>query len=143
MKKNFALSLEFEKMSQPGVGEDWLPASRRVQQGDVEPRPGDGDFLMPIIRRRVLISGMVQGVAFRAYTRSTARQAGVFGWVRNLRDGRVEAVIEGDVEKVNTVIAWCRRGPSSSRVEEVKVYEERPTGEFTDFDINHSGGYFW
>jgi acylphosphatase len=98
---------------------------------------------MSVIRRRVLISGMVQGVAFRAYTRDTARRAGVHGWVRNLRDGRVEAVIEGEEDKVNAVVTWCRRGPSLSRVEDVKVYEEIPTGEFKDFDITYSGGDLW
>ncbi len=98
---------------------------------------------MPIIRRRILISGMVQGVSFRAYTRATARQAGVRGWVRNLRDGRVEAVLEGEADKVSAVVAWCRKGPSFSRVEGVKVHEETPTGEFKDFDITYSGGDFW
>jgi acylphosphatase len=98
---------------------------------------------MPIIRRRVLISGMVQGVAFRAYTRDVARRAGVYGWVRNLRDGRVEAVFEGEEDKVNAVVDWCRKGPSLSRVEEVRVREDTPTGEFKDFDITFSGGDLW
>jgi acylphosphatase len=98
---------------------------------------------MPIIRRRILISGMVQGVSFRAYTRATARQTGVCGWVRNLRDGRVEAVIEGKADKVNAVVAWCRKGPSFSRVEDVEVHEETPTGEFKNFDITYTGGDFW
>ncbi len=98
---------------------------------------------MPIIRRRVLISGMVQGVSFRAYTRQAARQADVRGWVKNLVDGRVEAVIEGEAEKVNAVVAWCRKGPSFGRVEDVEVFEETPTGEFKDFDIVFSGGRSW
>jgi acylphosphatase len=97
---------------------------------------------MPVIRKRILISGMVQGVAFRAYTRDVARRAGAYGWVRNLRDGRVEAVVEGDEDKVNAVVAWCRKGPAISRVEDVKIYEETPTGEFSDFDITYSGGDF-
>lgn len=98
---------------------------------------------MAIIRRRILISGMVQGVAFRAYTRDTARRAGVHGWVRNLRDGRVEAVIEGEADKVSAVVAWCRKGPSLSRVAVVEVHEEKPTGEFKDFDITYTGGDIW
>lgn len=98
---------------------------------------------MPIIRRRILISGMVQGVSFRAHTRATARQADVRGWVRNLRDGRVEAVIEGEADNVRAVVAWCRKGPSFSRVEDVTVHDETPTGEFKDFDITYSGGDFW
>jgi acylphosphatase len=98
---------------------------------------------MSRIRRRVLISGRVQGVAFRAYTRSVARQTGVYGWVRNLPDGRVEAVFEGDQEKVESVVAWCRKGPPSGRVDDLQIYEEQPTGEFADFDITYSGSGYW
>ncbi len=98
---------------------------------------------MSNIRRRVLISGTVQGVNFRAYTRSVARQNGVYGWVRNLPDGRVEAVFEGDQEKVDSVIAWCRKGPPSGRVDQVQIFEEKPTGDFSDFDITFSGSGYW
>lgn len=96
-----------------------------------------------IVRRRILISGMVQGVAFRYYTRAKARQAGATGWVRNLPDGRVEALIEGTPEVVADVIAWCRKGPPASRVDHVTVHEEPATGEFSDFDISYTGGRFW
>jgi len=95
---------------------------------------------MATIRRRVLISGMVQGVNFRAYTRAAARQTGVTGWVRNLPDGRVEAVFEGEPDKVNQMVGWCRKGPSYSRVADVDVHEETPTGEFADFGITYSRG---
>ncbi len=98
---------------------------------------------MATIRRRVLISGLVQGVSFRYHTRAKARQMSAFGWVRNLPDGRVEAVFEGDEDNVQAMVAWCRRGPSYSRVEQVKIFEEPPTGEFTDFDITYSGGAYW
>lgn len=98
---------------------------------------------MSLIRRRVLISGLVQGVSFRAYTRSAARRAGVTGWVRNLSDGRVEAVFEGEPENVSQIVAWCRKGPSYSRVAHVEVHEEEPTGEFEDFDIAFSRGDWW
>jgi len=97
---------------------------------------------MTTIRRRVVISGRVQGVNFRYYTRAMARQVGAGGWVRNLPDGSVEAVIEGAPEVVDAVIAWCRKGAPASRVDELKVYEEPPTAEFTDFDIRYTGGYF-
>ncbi len=97
---------------------------------------------MSTIRRRVLISGRVQGVAFRYYTRDVARDNGVSGWVRNLADGRVEAVFEGKEEDVNSVVAWCRKGPPASRVDHVQINEERPTGEFTDFDISFTGSWF-
>lgn len=98
---------------------------------------------MAPIRRRVIVSGMVQGVNFRAYTRARARQAQTRGWVRNLPDGRVEAVIEGEAENVAVVVDWCRKGPPFSRVDHVKVYEEHPTGEFTDFDISYIRGEFF
>jgi acylphosphatase len=82
----------------------------------------------PRIRRRVWVSGRVQGVAFRAAARREARAAGVDGWVRNLADGRVEAVFEGAPEAVAALLAWCREGPSHARVERVEVREEAPEG---------------
>ncbi len=93
---------------------------------------------METIRRRALISGRVQGVCFRAYTREAAIRAGVTGWVRNLPDGRVEAVFEGTPEQVKAAIDWCRHGPPAGRVDRVEVIEETPRGE-TDFDIAYSG----
>lgn len=97
---------------------------------------------MATIRRRIVISGRVQGVNFRYYTRAMARQVGAAGWVRNLPDGSVEAVIEGVPDVVAAVIAWCRKGAPSSRVDDLQVYEELATGEFADFDIKYTGGYF-
>ena len=95
------------------------------------------------IRRRVFVSGRVQGVAFRYYTRDAAREVGALGWVRNLPDGRVEAVIEGEPHAVNALIEWVRRGPPAGRVDRVKVIEEVPTGEFSDFAIAFTGGGMW
>ena len=89
-------------------------------------------------RVHVWIKGRVQGVFFRAYTRDAAIQAGVAGWVRNLPDGRVEAVFEGDPEKVREVIEWCRQGSPFSRVEQLEVNEEPFTGEFDKFAITYS-----
>jgi acylphosphatase len=82
----------------------------------------------PRIRRRVWVSGRVQGVAFRAYTQRQARGAGVDGWVRNLSDGRVEAVFEGAPAAVEALVAWCRGGPRHARVDGVEVREEAPEG---------------
>ena len=76
------------------------------------------------IRRRVLVSGRVQGVFFRDSTRTEARARGVEGWVRNCRDGRVEAVFEGAPGAVEALVDFCRRGPEFARVAEVEVTEE-------------------
>jgi 2'-5' RNA ligase len=87
------------------------------------------------VRKRVLISGLVQGVYFRASTRDAAAAAGVTGWVRNRRDGRVEAVFEGEEEAVESMVKWCWKGSPSSRVEKVEVSSEEYRGEFPDFRI--------
>jgi len=87
------------------------------------------------VRAHVLITGRVQGVAFRADTRWTAQQIGVSGWVRNRRDGSVEAVVEGEEERVEKMLAWCRRGPALARVDEMKLEWEPYTGEFEQFII--------
>jgi acylphosphatase len=71
----------------------------------------------------------VQGVFFRAETRSRAESLGLAGSVRNLPDGSVEAVFEGDPERVDSMIDWCRRGPAGAAVESVDVSAEEPTGE--------------
>ena len=94
----------------------------------------------PAIRAHLLISGQVQGVGFRYELREAAERAGVTGWVRNRRDGRVEALLEGDPAAVETVIAWCRRGPAGARVAEVAVQRSQPSGEFPDFTIERTTG---
>jgi acylphosphatase len=80
-------------------------------------------------RAHVFVSGTVQGVYFRATTRDTAREHGVDGWVRNLDDGRVEAVFEGAEEDVEALVAFCHEGSSAARVEDVEVSHEEPQGE--------------
>ncbi|GAA2741836.1 MULTISPECIES: acylphosphatase [Kitasatospora] len=81
-----------------------------------------------MIRRRVLVSGLVQGVFYRDTCRREAAGLGVAGWVRNLPDGRVEAVFEGEREAVERMVAWCGRGSSRSAVDHVDVTEEPPEG---------------
>jgi acylphosphatase len=81
------------------------------------------------VRRRVLVSGRVQGVWFRESCRDEAVQAGVDGWVRNLDDGQVEAILEGPAAAVDAVVAWCRQGPRRARVDRVEVVDEVPVGE--------------
>ena len=81
------------------------------------------------MRRRVLVSGRVQGVWFRESCREEAVAAGVSGWVRNRSDGRVEVVLEGPPAAVSRVVAWCDDGPPRARVDRVEVTEEEPVGE--------------
>ena len=79
-----------------------------------------------MIRRRVVVHGFVQGVFFRDTVRRHAVGAGVAGWVRNNRDGTVEAVFEGDPNAVERLVEICRRGPSGARVDQVDVLTEEP-----------------
>jgi acylphosphatase len=80
------------------------------------------------VRRRVLVSGLVQGVFFRATCHRVAVAAGVAGWVRNLDDGRVEACFEGPADAVDRMVAWCGEGPAQARVTRVEVFDEPATG---------------
>jgi len=82
-----------------------------------------------------LISGMVQGVLFRREITQLSRRLGVVGWVRNLPDGRVEAVAEGEKEKLDELIEFCRVGPSRARVRNVEVDWSEFKGEFQGFKI--------
>lgn len=90
---------------------------------------------MANVRAHVFVSGKVQGVYFRQNTMQTAKKHGTTGWVRNLDDGRVEAVIEGDEQSVGKVVEWCHQGPAASKVDAVDVKYEAYTGEFSDFNI--------
>ena len=86
-------------------------------------------------RIRVFVKGKVQGVFFRQALKVKAIQNGVFGWVRNLDDGRVEAVLEGNEENVNTLVEWCHGGPANARVEDVDIRYENYTKEFSKFEV--------
>lgn len=86
-------------------------------------------------RAHVFISGVVQGVFFRATTRDMARQASVTGWVRNLPDQRVEAVFEGEKENVAEMIRWCRHGPHGAEVSDEDVKWEEYSGDYNSFNI--------
>ena len=86
-------------------------------------------------RAHVLISGKVQGVFFRASTQDEALRLGLKGWVRNLPDGRVEAVFEGDKKAIEEIIKWCHEGPPWAKVKEVKVEWQPYRGEFERFSI--------
>jgi acylphosphatase len=80
-------------------------------------------------RAHVWVTGRVQGVFFRESARGEAERRGVHGWVRNLSDGRVEAVFEGPQEAVAALVAWCRRGPPDAEVESLDERAEPPEGE--------------
>jgi acylphosphatase len=88
-------------------------------------------------RARVIVEGRVQGVFFRAHTQEMAYLLSLKGWVKNRRDGRVEALFEGDKAKVDEMIQWCHRGPSEARVTNVRVIWEEFAGEFKDFSITY------
>jgi acylphosphatase len=85
-------------------------------------------------RAHVRVSGRVQGVFFRAETSRRARSLGLSGWVQNLHDGSVEAVFEGRPEAVESMVAWCERGPSGAAVADVAVTWEEPQGAHR-FDV--------
>ncbi|HHH77727.1 MAG TPA: acylphosphatase [Thermoplasmatales archaeon] len=87
-------------------------------------------------RAHVLISGRVQGVWFRASTRDRAESLHLSGWVRNLVDGRVEAVFEGDDGRVDEMVKWCHEGPPMAVVEDVEVGYGKPQGE-RGFEIRY------
>jgi acylphosphatase len=94
------------------------------------------------VRVRVVVHGSVQGVGFRYATVSRASSLGLGGWVRNRRDGAVEAVFEGPAERVESMVDWCRRGPSGARVDGVEIASETPAGEreFRVAFVEHPAG---
>ncbi|WP_107068219.1 acylphosphatase [Streptomyces sp. CT34] len=79
-----------------------------------------------MVRKHVIVSGRVQGVFFRDTCRQTALEHGVSGWVRNLPDGNVEAVFEGDEGRVAQMVDWAHQGPPAAAVEKVEVRDEEP-----------------
>jgi len=88
-------------------------------------------------RLHLRIRGLVQGVSFRWHTRRIAGSLGLTGWVRNLPDGSVEVMAEGEEDALQNFIAWCRKGPELARVESVEEHFADPTGEFFDFRLIH------
>jgi len=88
-------------------------------------------------RVHLLVEGRVQGVYFRQGMMETAEKNNVLGWVRNLPDNKVEAVLEGNDSNVDAVIEWARFGPAGAVVQELKVTEETYVGEFSDFEIHY------
>lgn len=88
-----------------------------------------------LVRRHVFCSGRVQNVGFRYFVLRKAGALGLSGWVRNLSDGRVEAIFEGSADAVDKAIEWCRIGPPHGQVSDVQVRKETPHGDFDSFSI--------
>jgi len=89
------------------------------------------------VRAHVFVSGLVQGVSFRYYTARMAQRLGLSGWVRNLYDERVEAVFEGEKEKVEEAVEYCRHGPPNARVSNIEIKWEEWTDKYRSFAIGY------
>ncbi|RQD73399.1 MAG: acylphosphatase [Candidatus Syntrophonatronum acetioxidans] len=90
---------------------------------------------MELVSAHVFISGVVQGVYYRGSLQKEALENQVYGWTRNLPDGRVEALLQGSKENVEAVIHWAESGPSRARVDKVEVEWEEPVETYDSFDI--------
>jgi len=87
------------------------------------------------VRVHLVISGRVQGVFYRDSARKKAQSLGLAGWVRNRRDGTVEAIAQGPEESVRSFVTWCRGGPPAARVDDVRETREEPLEDFDGFDV--------
>lgn len=91
-----------------------------------------------VVRVHVWVKGRVQGIGFRAYVESSARQMGVTGWVRNVGYDTVEAVAEGERESIDRFVEAMKMGPRGSHVDESRIESETPAGEFQSFQVRRS-----
>lgn len=89
------------------------------------------------VRAHIFVSGRVQGVLFRESARRKAKSLNLTGWVRNLQDGRVEAIFEGEKDNVEKMIDWAKEGPILARVENLELEWQEYKGEFNDFKIKY------
>jgi acylphosphatase len=110
-----------------------LPGLEALSSLEIEDRSN----FVEKIRIHIFVSGKVQGVFFRDSTVKQAEKLGVFGWIQNLENGIVEAVFEGDKDKVDKIVKWVRKGPFFAKVKEIDVDQQRYTGEFKDFQIKY------
>jgi acylphosphatase len=92
---------------------------------------------MEIARLHIVIEGIVQGVFFRASTIEESSKLGLTGWVKNCPDGSVEAVFEGDMDKIDQILAWCKKGPPGAVVRNVETIWEQTTGEYDSFSMKY------
>ena len=88
-------------------------------------------------RVNIFVSGLVQGVFFRSQTKNKAEGLGLFGWVRNLVDGRVEILAEGEKDKLEKLVTWAKKGPDSARVDSLEIDWQEFKGEFENFEIRY------
>ena len=93
---------------------------------------------MAVVRAHVIISGRVQGVYFRGNIKEKAQSMGIRGWARNLTNGNVEAVFEGETEDVRRMVSWCQEGPPAARVDDVKTEWATPTRELSGFGLRRT-----
>jgi acylphosphatase len=128
------LSCRGSRPVQPATQETLTVEPAVREQAD---QPASGTAEAPVKQRRVhaFVSGQVQGVGFRDFTQGEARKRGLTGWVKNLEDGRVEAVIEGPADKVAELLEQLKHGPPRAQVKDVQVTDEKPTGEFKVFEV--------
>lgn len=98
---------------------------------------GRFDIMAAKVRKHVYISGRVQGVGFRAFTTRAAHSLGVNGWVKNLSDGRVEAVFSGSKEQVEKILGQVKEGPSFAKVDDIEVMDENYKGEYSSFEVKY------
>jgi len=92
---------------------------------------------MEIARLHIVIEGIVQGVFFRVSTIEESSKLGLTGWVKNCTDGRVEAVFEGETDKIEQIVEWCKKGPPGAVVRNVETVWEQATGEYDSFTIKY------
>ena len=92
---------------------------------------------MEIARLHIVIEGIVQGVFYRASTIEESSKLGLTGWVKNCSDGRVEAVFEGEIDKIEQIVEWCKKGPPEAVVSNVETAWERATGDYDSFTIKY------
>lgn len=88
-----------------------------------------------MLRARLIVTGLVQGVGFRSYTRNNAKALGLNGFVRNRKDGRLEVVVEGYEKQIDGLLELLHKGPFGAQVEGIQVIWEDPTNEFKDFTV--------
>lgn len=86
-------------------------------------------------RVRIFVTGKVQGVFFRQALKVMAKKHNLSGWVKNLQNGRVETLLEGEDMDVSTVVEWCHAGPANARVEDIEIKNEKFKGEFSKFEV--------